>query len=553
MAQPVSLDASSPPPTQLGYDMDNLHHYQEQQQQKEEDMATTPRRGTTAATTSGGANTSSGSGGGLTTTHSPEVQMFVPGEAAAVSPSAHDSTAVEQQIKDEEEDDSWVETSPAISETGSDQPSNEDPVLYQQQQQQQQHQQTFVSIGEENSTSTEPITESQKFYSVSSTPQATVDAASSPASMHPSEEEPWEEIQQQESEQATTRSEQKTTTGPATLETVDEGEKAENSQQLPTTASDFEWIHSPPSEDPTIVAETLEASLALRQRKQQGATSSSLSTSSTAIVVPRGLPAFTKGVKTGLTQLQEKNARRQHEVRTRIHAVECKMARWTANLATERMARQDALQHVMGECVYGPAGRLMERVSKERQEALDRINHRHPELVAVEDDHDETTPASTQPRWRTVDARLTALETQMAQSAHALAKERRMKILSLHDRLVYDILPRLWKDRTAAATQEHVLLERVDEMAGALAARSLQERAKREVSLATTNEYLQESKGDYEERHEKLSTALEKLRAELQREQEARREKDTLIQEQMDAMTTALRDAMLEAVGDPQD
>ena len=266
--------------------------------------------------------------------------------------------------------------------------------------------------------------------------------------------------------------------------------------------------------------------------------------------MPRGLPPFTKGVKTGLNQLQEKTMRRQQEVRTRIHAVECQMAQWTANLAHERMDRQEELQHVLAESVYQPAGVLTERVSRARQKAFERMD-RFVDEKGDGDDDDETT--RRQPRWRAVEARLSALETQMAQSAHALAKQRREKLVSSHDRLIYDILPRIWQERTDAAAQESALLEQVDKLAATFAARSLQECSARQVATQITDEYLHSSGNNYEERHEALVQALEEIRAELKREQEERQQQDEKIQHQMIAMTTALRDAMLEAVGDPED
>ena len=230
------------------------------------------------------------------------------------------------------------------------------------------------------------------------------------------------------------------------------------------------------------------------------------------------------------------------------------------------MARSDALQHVLGECVYTPAGVLTERASLAKQQAEDFINNNDNNGVAgdgqpqpktnggLTDDEEEDETTRCQPRWRAVESRVSALETQMDQSAHALAKTRRETLLSLHDRLVYDILPRLWKERTAAAARERVLMERVDQLAGTwVAARSLHERARRQVSITMTEEFLSSSKTDYHVRQDVLTQALEDIRAQLQAEQDERQRQDEVIRTKMIGMTTALRNAMLEAVGDPED
>eukprot|EP00977_Amphora_coffeiformis_P018314 scaffold6395_cov159-Amphora_coffeaeformis.AAC.3 len=436
------------------------------------------------------------------------------------------------EAKEEEEDGSWMEASP-VSESPCEndnsqegvQEINNEPVLYEG------HHYNHPPPNEESSpianitdnTTTEMsqnIFRDNEGYNSAVQQQQQEDAWGS---------DEWEEIDEGKT----------TNTGPATLETVPITDQVEEEphQQATATTGEFEWIHtSAPSEE--LITETN----ITRHKNPES--------SSAALVVPRGLPPFTKGVKTGLNQLQEKTMRRQQEVRTRIHAVECQMAQWTANLAHERMNRHEALQHILAENVYQPAGVLAERVSQTRQKAFERID-RFSDTKGASDDDDEAT--QRQPRWRAVEARLSALETQMAQSTHALAKQRREKMVSSHDRLIYDILPRIWQDRTEAAAQESVLLEQVDQLAATCAARSLQECATRQVVMQLTDEYLHSSDYNYEERHEALSKSLDEIRAELKREAEARRRQDEKIHQQMIAMTTALRNAMLEAVGDPED
>ena len=358
----------------------------------------------------------------------------------------------------------------------------------------------------------------------------------------------WEQVKQrQQPEESTDYLHQNTNTGPTTLETVTTPHP--DDRPLPndsSLATEFEWVTT----STALIVPSLSSDTAA-----QSATSAPAA--STAVALPSNLPPFAQAVTLGLQQLQEKSARRQHEVRTRIHALECQLAKWSARLAQERMARQEALQNILGEAVYEPAGRLTERVSVARQEALtymDQVEGRQrtsPPRGVFADDGDDDDEGRA-PRWRAVESRLSALETQMTNSAHALAKDRRQKLLGLHDRLVYDILPRLWKVRSAASAQESALLERVDQWAGEWTARAIKERATREAVMQTTKDHLQAAHVDYHQRHAALTTQLQEIRAELVREQQERRAQDALIQKHIVNMTTSLRNAVLAAVGDPE-
>lgn len=362
----------------------------------------------------------------------------------------------------------------------------------------------------------------------------------------------WEEVEEDD-ETA------KETAGPNTLETVP---VAEEQPEGPSPTADFEWITSAPSEEPSILTAT-SAEVALRAKTPRRATAgkssvpvAAESTSSEALVIPNGLPPFTQGVQKGLSKLQEKTARRQHEVRTRIHAVECQMARWTADLATERMDRQESLQHFMAECVYDPAGTMIYRIALEKeiaQNVVDRVDDEKEDIDQSEDESSDGNLVEGQPRWRAAESRLNALETQMAQSAHALSKARREKLVSLHDRLIYDIMPRIWGERAAAAAQESLLMEQVDKLAGQCAARSMKERAAREATVAMADEQLQTSEVSYEERQKALLTILEDIRADLAREKEERKQQDEVMQHRVNEAMEGLRNALLEAVGDPLD
>lgn len=522
------LAASSSPPTTLGYDTTTDH----QQQHQQSPPSFHENQDTTVTTQNPIANDN--------------IHVFVPQAAATTSPPP-------QPVQQDE--DSWVETSPVVSETsGVNHHHMEESMSPVSTYERDYHSSTpGTTQMPQDDNLAQPGVIGTTTHTDSNEPQQQYGDPRQKYHSYPAVEEnvhykndEWEEIDNNQ------HSNNYTSTGPATLETVGVEEPPAR------VTGEFEWIASSPSEDPTIIFETRDT---VAVRSPNKSHSNSVPSTSSALVIPRGLPSFTKGVKTGLTQLQDKNSRRQHEVRTRIHAVECKMARWTANLATERMERQEALEHVMGDSVYQPAGILMERVSRARQQALNQINRIDDENENqsgtnegnsdAQEEVDETT--RRQPRWRAVETRLTALETQMAQSAHALAKDRRLKLLSLHDRLVYDILPRIYKDRAAAAAQENVLLERVDQLAGDWAARSRKECATRHVAIHMTDEYLQTTDLNYDERHHTLEQDLVVIRDELKREQEERQRQDEEIQQQMMAMAAALRAAMLEAVGDPQD
>jgi hypothetical protein len=276
------------------------------------------------------------------------------------------------------------------------------------------------------------------------------------------------------------------------------------------------------------------------------------SASASALVVSHVLPPFTAGVQTNLNQLQEKTKRRQHEVRTRIHGIQCQMARFTANLAAERMERDGSMQGILTDCVYDPAGRLMERVSLLKQDVEEAIDGTANQGGGSEEDGDDDS-LQKQPHWRSVESRLTALETQMTLSVHKLAEDRREKLNSLQDRLVYDVLPRLAKDQREAQSRDALLMHQVDRLSGLCAVRLHQERAARQASTGLAMEDMHASEQSQEERQQGLLQHLVHIRDGLDREQAERKKKDVETQQQLVDMADALNRAFLEAVGDPED
>lgn len=564
-APPPPLSASSPRPTTLGY----------QPPPQEAAAAAESVNAPPTAYPYGGGNT--GPTAALTATSrttaggdaAAGVHIFIPPQAqqqAASSAAMNDidDDDDDDHVIDEElpEDSSWVETS-AASATAAETPQDQ----------------------RQNSTETdEPLAEnpSYNYYynsSINNNTPIVTELYDSPTPPQQSSNEyidghannnqegargadEWEQVQGGGNEDLAVQMKDLNVTGPGTLETVPVAEEQQEPSQGHSPTSDFEWVTAAPSEEPSIMTAN-SGEFALRTKNPQGSKGGKDTTnpSSETLVVSRGLPPFTRSVQKGLNKLQEKTARRQHEVRTRIHAVQCQMARWTAGLAAERMDRQESLQHFMSECVYQPAGELIDRVDVEKQKAQNVVEKRDGDDVNVtkhvgyqeEIDDNKYGNARGQPRWRAAEARLNALETQMARSAHALSKARREKLVSLHDRLIYDVMPRIWQERAQAAARESALLDQVDKLAGQFAARSMEERAAREVTMTMANSYLQKSEINYEERQQALLVVLANVRADLTREKEERQQQDEVVQQQLMEIMTALRCAILEAVGDPQD
>jgi hypothetical protein len=134
-----------------------------------------------------------------------------------------------------------------------------------------------------------------------------------------------------------------------------------------------------------------------------------------------------------------------------------------------------------------------------------------------------------------------------------LAEDRRKKLNSLQDRLVYDVLPRLAQDQREAQSGDALLMRQVDELAGMCAVRLHQERAARQASTVLAMEDMRAPGKSQEERQQGLLQSLVQIRDDLAREQAERKKKDVETQQQLAEMTDALNRAFLEAVGDPED
>jgi hypothetical protein len=234
------------------------------------------------------------------------------------------------------------------------------------------------------------------------------------------------------------------------------------------------------------------------------------------------------------------------------------MARWTAKLADERLQRQAALPDLRTRTVDHPAQQLVHTIQNVRRQTVATMDQ-----VNLDNEEEETRgtyrttaasttiSTSTDPRWRRVDRRMVALDTQMTASVHALATTRRQRLLALYDKFIYESIPQWMAQRTEESAVESELYSRLDALAGKVVAAQAQQIAQRTVLVQNTADCLTQASVNYRQRHVALKQAIGDLQTELETTRQARRAADAELIQRMQATQAALQRAVLAAVGDP--
>ncbi|KAL7566177.1 hypothetical protein ACA910_011252 [Epithemia clementina (nom. ined.)] len=249
------------------------------------------------------------------------------------------------------------------------------------------------------------------------------------------------------------------------------------------------------------------------------------------------------------------NSQRQ-EWKRRIHSLQCKTAQILARVATENMERHRCLERPFLKVhVFEPLNLLVDRVAMQRDEyRYDTTeNNRSPDLLLPLRQSEDTKRGSMY-RWKHLDSRLSALDTHMTRSMHEqLPQARRQQLTNLMVELLA-ITKEGKQRRLEAAKAEADLARKIEDVAGrVLCGPYREEHAARCTSLELIKQAVDLPEKLGEDECRKMTQEIKRLRQDLARQRQERKEQDEWIQQLIETKAVAMQRALIEAVGDPNE
>jgi hypothetical protein len=245
-----------------------------------------------------------------------------------------------------------------------------------------------------------------------------------------------------------------------------------------------------------------------------------------------------KAIPAQLHNFQQQSCRKRHEFQTRLHDLECRIAKVTADVAHEEMNLDLDLRHALATKVYQPMEAAIESISLVRYASASG----GPSL--------QNTTSLSQ-RWLTLERRLSKLDAKMIHSLHVELPELRHKHLtSWRTRLDSTVGPEYQDESATWDRRETADARRWENQAGLMARRLVEERATRVATLMNATTQLRDL--DPCRGHEFMGQ-IAALRDKLQRERDERRAQDERIRTYIAETFEFLKLAILEANPDPED
>ena len=229
-----------------------------------------------------------------------------------------------------------------------------------------------------------------------------------------------------------------------------------------------------------------------------------------------------ESVPTQLSKLQETTLQRRHEFQTAVHALECRLAALTADLATERVERERALQNVIPDIVYGPLCAAMDEIHLER---------------------DKSRAAHT--NWMQLEGRVSVLDAHMTHSTHVQLPDNIKTLLSPNK----DVPTSVQQQIKACDKTEATLFRRLDDLAGSMARRYVEARATRAAACGLAARHMKELEDLDPKRADAFLQQLAVVRVELGKETEMRMTEDERVWRLLETRKKLIQRAILESVG----
>jgi hypothetical protein len=245
-----------------------------------------------------------------------------------------------------------------------------------------------------------------------------------------------------------------------------------------------------------------------------------------------------KAIPAQLHNFQQQSCRKRHEFQTRLHNLECRIAKVTADVAHEEMNLDLDLRHALATKVYQPIEAAIESISLVRYASASG----GPSLQSS---------TSLSQRWLTLERRLSKLDAKMIHSLHVELPELKHKHLtSWRTRMDSTVEPEYQDESASWDRRETADARRWENQAGLMARRLVEERAMRVATLMNTTTQLRDLDPC---RGQELMGQIAALRDKLQRERDERRAQDERIRTYIAETFEFLKLAILEANPDPED
>ena len=275
---------------------------------------------------------------------------------------------------------------------------------------------------------------------------------------------------------------------------------------------------------------------------------------------------------------EEHSLRQRQEFNSRVHELTCHTAHLTAAVARESTQRYEQLENsFLANHVLGPLNLLVDRCaliqdefrydsgSTQNDESIDSPPLTSPEEKVMPPPPPSASGNSTSGnggnylRFKTLSARISALDSHMGKSIFEIIPQVRREKLSC---LMYDLqelVKTTRRHRLEASKAEGVLATKLENVAGRVATMYQQEHTTRctVVAVANTRAFGDDGNGDFlgteHSKVQQLLSEIKGLRQQLARQRQERQKQDAYVQKLIESKSAAMRSALLEAVGDPDD
>ncbi|KAG7353773.1 hypothetical protein IV203_003128 [Nitzschia inconspicua] len=236
-----------------------------------------------------------------------------------------------------------------------------------------------------------------------------------------------------------------------------------------------------------------------------------------------------KSVPNDMKRLQEHTIKRRRELLTKMHDIDCQVARLMAMFANEKMDMELAICDTFERTVANPLASAVERMAIQREASTSR-------MLGVAN----------------LERRLTYLDAQMVHHINVTLNDiKRDELESFHDELQQDLISEIRVETTKYDKVEAGIVRRFELVAGEIAKNFHKEGAARRAELGLLKNKIDTTIPQQQtDRLENTLSQIAQLRAKLRQERADRQAADAAILESIVSTTGTIKRAMMALVSD---